>query len=164
MSTVQTSRPVRTRIGAAALAGAGVAALALGVITPGQAAADTRTYALNDCINISPNIVDVPYHPTSAFVSEYAGSTYIHIQYNSLWLGVGYNSSARLDWRNLQTGLRGSKTVRSKVTPPNTGVHTYQIPTSQIGTGRVQVTLTSTNSNALWAIPARSCGGTIVTR
>ncbi|MFC3243017.1 hypothetical protein ACFOJ6_12390 [Gordonia humi] len=121
-----------------------------------------RSTLLRDCINISPNIVDLPYLPHRAIVSEYAGTTYIQIDYGSLWVGVGYDSTARLDWRNLNTGRSGTMVDHSRVRPPNTGVHNYSLPRTTFGPGKVKLTLTTTNSNALWSIPARSCSGTVV--
>ena len=138
------------------------AALTAAAAAPGDAAAATKAYPLNNCINISPNIVDVPYMPSRAIVSEYAGTTYIAIDYTSYWIGVGYDSAARLDWHNLQTNRRGTLHTRSHVSPPYSGVHNFTVPRAMFGPGKVKLTLTTTNSNALWAIPARSCSGVVV--
>lgn len=149
----------RTRLAAVAAA-LGIAATGL-LSGTGSAEAATIAYPLNDCINISPNIVDLPYAPTRAMVSEYAGTTYIQIDYSSLWLGIGYDSVARLDWHNLKTNKRGTLIDHSVVRPPNTGVHNFTVPRDSFGPGQVRLTLSTVNRNALWSIPARSCGGTV---
>lgn len=87
------------------------------VCTPGTAAAST-TYPLHGCINISPNIVDAPYMPSRVIVSKYAANTYLIIDYTSYWIGVGYDSAVRLDWKNLATGQKGTRFARSQVRPP----------------------------------------------
>ena len=153
------STRIRTRIAAATIAAMGVVGVAAATGT-GDAAAD-GAYPLNNCIGLSPNIVDAPYWPTRAIVAQYAGKTYITTEFSSYWFGVGYESTARLDWRNLQTGQRGSMTNRSAVKPPYTGTHVFTIPTNRIGKGRVQVTLSTVNRNAVWALPTPTCGGVI---
>ncbi|AUH67124.1 MULTISPECIES: hypothetical protein [Gordonia] len=161
MPTLPTHRrSLRTRVLAAAVAAAAVVSSLLA--GAGSAGAVTREYPLHGCLNVSPNIVDMPYRPFRAIVSEYAGTTYIQIDYGSLWIGVGYDSVARLDWHNLQTGRKGTMIDHSQVRPPNTGVHNFSLPRSTFGPGRVQLRLSTVNRNALWAIPARSCGGVVV--
>jgi len=147
-------------VAATAVALGAVAASA--AITPGAAEAAT-TYPLHNCLNISPNIVDVPYMPSRVIVSKYQDNTYLTIDYTSYWIGIGYASAVRLDWKNLQTGKTGTRFVRSHVRPPYQGTHQFQIPTAALGPGKVKLTMSTVNSNALWAIPARSCSGTIVT-
>lgn len=161
MSTMSVRRlPCRTQLAATALA---VAAAATSAVTgTGDAEAVTREYPLHNCVNISPNIVDLPYMPTRVFVSDYAGKTYLQITYGSLWLLTGYDSVARLDWHNLRTDQRGTLIDHSSVRPPNTGVHNFTIASSAFGPGKVRLTLSTVNRNALWAIPARSCSGTVV--
>ena len=154
-------RPSRIRVAAVAAAGVLGATAATIVGGTGDASA-TAEFPLRDCINISPNIVDLPYMPTRAFVSEYADTTYIQVQYGSYWIGVGYDSVSRLDWRNLSTGKHGTLVDRSWVRPPNTGVHNFDLPSSKFGPGKDKLTLSTTNSNAMWSIPARSCSGTVV--
>lgn len=141
-----------------------LAATAVSVAAPGTAnAAADRVYPLHDCINISPNIVDMPYRPYRVIVSKYRENAYLLIDYTSYWIGVGYDSAARLDWTNLTTGQKGTRFQRSHVSPPYQGTHQFQIPTAALGPGKVKVTLSTVNSNALWSIPARSCSGVIVT-
>lgn len=161
MSDRSTRRlPAWTRIAAAAVATAAAAAAL--VAGAGTAEAATKEYPLHDCINVSPNIVDMPYMPSRVIISEYAGTTYMQVDYSSLWIGVGYDSVARLDWHNLKTNKRGTLVDHSVVRPPNTGVHNFTIKRSTFGPGKVNVTLSTVNRNALWAIPARSCSGTVV--
>ncbi|MGB6245857.1 hypothetical protein [Gordonia sp. (in: high G+C Gram-positive bacteria)] len=155
--------PSRTRTRLAALVVAAAAtASAFTSVTAGQARADAREFPLHGCANISPNIVDLPYLPSRAIVSDYAGTTYLQIDYGSLWIGVGYDSVARLSWHNLQTGRHGTLVDHSRVRPPNTGVHNFSLPTAEFGPGKVKLTLSTVNRNALWSIPARTCGGTVV--
>ncbi|EGD55438.1 hypothetical protein [Gordonia neofelifaecis] len=153
-------RTLRSRLTAAAVAVGAVAASVVAGI--GHADAVTKEYPLHDCINISPNIVDLPYMPTRVFVSDYAGTTYMQITYGSYWIGVGYDSVARLDWTNLTTNRKGTLIDKSWVRPPNTGVHNFTLPSRDFGPGKVKLTLSTVNRNALWAIPARSCGGVVV--
>ncbi len=166
MSVRSTHRPsarrtsVRARAAAAAVALTTVAASLMA--GAGDAGAATKVYPLHDCINISPNIVDLPYMPTRAMVSEYANTTYIQIDYSSYWLGIGYDSAARLDWHNLKTGKKGTLVDNSRVRPPYPGVHNFSINRGAFGPGEVKLTLSSVNRNALWAIPARSCSGTVI--
>ncbi|GAC79093.1 MULTISPECIES: hypothetical protein [Gordonia] len=151
---------VRTRLAAGAVAAAGAAAL---ILAPaGDASAVTKTYPIGDCTNLSPNVVDMPYQPNRVFVSEYAGTVYMQITYGSLWLGLGYDSHARLAWKNLQTGRNGVLVDNSIVRPPNTGVHNFTVKRSTFGPGKVRLTLTTTNRNAVWAVPARTCTSTVV--
>ncbi|MFT3901214.1 MAG: hypothetical protein QM728_13355 [Gordonia sp. (in: high G+C Gram-positive bacteria)] len=144
-------------------AGAAAAAVALGVVGAGPAAAD-RVYPLTNCTAMSPNVVDLPYSPTRVIVSEYAGKTYLTTEFNSVWLGVGYTSRMRLDYRNLRTGQRGVRFSTRHVSPPYTGTHQIVIATSSLGRGPVRLVLNATNSNALWSIPAPTCTSTIVVR
>ncbi|WP_161893559.1 hypothetical protein [Gordonia spumicola] len=151
---------IRTRLAAGAVAAAGV--LALVAAPAGDAGAATKSYPLGDCTNLSPNVVDLPYQPNRVFVSEYAGTTYLQITYSSAWMLVGYSSHARLDWKNLTTGRHGVLVDNSVVRPPNTGVHNFTVKRSTFGPGKVKLTLTTTNRNAVWAVPARSCTSTVV--
>ncbi|MBM7366051.1 hypothetical protein [Gordonia hydrophobica] len=161
MST-RSSRPTTLTRLAATAAAAGVLAAAFAV--PGTAqAADAKEYPLHDCINISPNIVDMPYMPHRVIVSKYESNTYLQIDYTSYWIGVGYDSSVRLDWKNLKTGQKGTTFQRNHISPPYQGTHNFTIPTAKLGPGKVKLTMSTVNSNALWAVPARSCSGTIVT-
>ncbi|QKT08583.1 hypothetical protein HUN08_16280 [Gordonia sp. X0973] len=155
------TRSIRTRIGAAALAvGTAAAAVAVG----SGAANAARVYPLTNCTAPSPNIVDLPYNPTRVIVSEYAGNTYLTTEFNSLWVGVGYHSRMRLDFRNLHTGQRGMRISNRNVSPPYTGTHQITIPTRQLGRGPVRLVLTAVNSNALWSIPAPTCSTVISVR
>ena len=159
--TTSSRTTIRRRLAAITLA---LAATAASVTTPGAANADeSKTYPLNDCINISPNIVDVPYMPRRVIVSKYEADTYLLIDYTSYWIGVGYDSAARLDWKNLTTGQKGTTFQRGHISPPYQGTHQFRIPTAKLGPGKVKLTLSTVNSNALWSIPARSCSGVIVT-
>ena len=158
------STNTRTRAAAAAVAVFGAAGLALST-GPGDAnAAPSAEYPIGTCFGMSPNVVDVPYMPRRVIVSDYAGTTSLAIDYTSYWIGVGYDSTATLDWHNLRTGKRGTLTSRSHVSPPYQGVHNFTIPTKTIGTGKVGVTLNTVNRNALWSVPATTCGGTITVR
>ncbi|MGV9713887.1 hypothetical protein ACWDTI_24880 [Gordonia sp. NPDC003424] len=127
----------------------------------GAAPTGDRVYPLSSCFGLSPNIVDTPYNPTRALVSQYDGNTYIATEYSSLWLGVGYSSSARLDWHNLRTGKRGSIVSNTRTQPPYSGIHYFVAPTRRLGPGPVRITLSTVNRNALWSIPAQTCSGTI---
>ena len=154
----------RTRVTTAAVAVVGAAGLALTTGPGGAGAAPSAEYPIATCFGLSPNVVDVPYMPRRVIVSDYAGTTYLAVDYTSYWIGVGYNSDARLDWHNLRTGKRGTLTSRSHVSPPYQGVHNFTIPTRTIGTGKVRVTLNTVNRNAVWSVPATTCGGTITVR
>ncbi|MFW0796657.1 hypothetical protein AAFP30_22825 [Gordonia sp. CPCC 205515] len=94
-------------------------------------------------------------------VGRYGGFTTVYTGYNSLWLGIGYDSAARFDWHNLNTGKRGVQFSNTATRPPNAGTHGFSIPDRTIGNGRVQITLSTFNRNALWAIPAQTCSTTI---
>ena len=159
---MQKRKSLRARLGVAATAIA-IGAGALTATATGAGTANAAgTYPLNGCIGLSPNIVDQPYMPTRALVSDYDGRTYITTEYSSLWLFVGYDSTARLDWHNLSTGKRGS--LFSNGSPAEWrvgGTHNFAIATRTIGPGRVKITLNSVNRNALWSIPAASCSGYI---
>ncbi|MFW0796659.1 hypothetical protein AAFP30_22835 [Gordonia sp. CPCC 205515] len=144
---------------ATAIAAGTLAAATAG--TAGAAPTGDRVYPLSSCFGLSPNIVDTPYNPTRAMVSQYDGTTYIATEYSSLWLGVGYSSSARLNWHNLRTNKRGTIVSNTSVKPPYSGIHYFTAPTRTIGPGPVRVTLSSVNRNALWAIPAQTCSATI---
>ncbi|ALG85945.1 hypothetical protein [Gordonia phthalatica] len=159
--TTEMRHQTARKIAATAVA---LAATAASVAAPGTANADqSKTYAMHDCINISPNIVDMPYRPYRVIVSKYLSNTYLVIDYTSYWIGVGYDSAARLDWKNLTTGQKGTRIARNHISPPYPGTHQFQIPTAKLGPGKVKLTLSTVNSNALWAVPARSCSGVIVT-
>lgn len=151
---------IATRIGVAALAAATAGALALGA---GRAHAD-GVYPLTSCLAPSPNIVDLPYNPTRVIVAEYAGDTYLTTEFNSVWVGMGYQSSMRLDYQNLRTGQRGSRFSTRNVSPPYTGTHVFTIRTSQLGRGPVRLVLATTNRNALISIPAPTCTTVITVR
>ncbi|MXP21938.1 hypothetical protein GIY30_11315 [Gordonia sp. HNM0687] len=146
---------------AVAIAAAGT--LGLATATAADAAAATE-HRLTQCIGLSPNIVDIPFLPNRAIVAQYAGKTYIAVDFTSYWIGVGYRSDARLDWHNLRTGKHGVLRSTTHISPPYQGVHNFVIDTAAIGRGNVAITLGATNSNALWSIPAISCSGTIVVR
>ncbi|WP_238422233.1 hypothetical protein [Gordonia sp. 'Campus'] len=153
------STRMTTRLAAAAVALA--AAAGLGVAATGEAGAVTREFPLSNCVGVSPNIVDVPFLARRAIVSTYAGNAYIASDFTSYFPG-GYQSTARLDWRNLSTGKRGTKLSNVRVNPPYQGVHYFVIPVGEIGRGRVAVNFSAVNRNALWSIPSTSCGGTVV--
>ncbi len=161
--TTDMAPTTRTRVCAATVAVLGAAGLVVAT-GPGQARAASAEYPISTCFGLSPNIVDFPYIPRRVIVSDYAGTTYLAVDYTSYWIGVGYDSDARLDWHNPRTGKRGSLTSHNHVRPPYQGVHNFTIPTKTIGTGQVRVTLNTVNRNALWSIPATSCGGTITVR
>ncbi|GAC66847.1 hypothetical protein [Gordonia soli] len=145
-----------------------VAAAAVGLISAQSAAtgapapSTSRGFPINNCFGLSPNIVDVPYAPSQVVVGQYDGWTNVMVTYGSLWLLTGYDSVARFDWRHLDNGKRGTFVSNSNVRPPNTGVHGFTWPRNQPGKGRVEVTLSTVNRNALWEIPATTCKGTIV--
>ncbi|ATD69560.1 MULTISPECIES: hypothetical protein [Gordonia] len=147
-----------TRLAAAALALA--AAAGLGLSGTGEAAA-SREFPVSTCIGPSPNVIDLPFMVRRAIVDTYAGNAYIAADFPSYFPG-GYQSSLRMDWHNQSTGKRGSKLSNTRVRPPYQGVHYFVIPVSQIGRGRVDVTFSAVNSNALWSVPSTSCRGTIV--
>ena len=151
---------VATRLGVAALAAATAGALAAGA---GSAHAD-GVYPLTSCLAASPNIVDMPYNPTRVIVAQYADDTYLTTEFNSVWVGMGYQSSMRLDYRNLRTGQRGTRFSTRNVSPPYTGTHVFTIRTSQLGRGPVRLTLATTNRNALISIPAPTCTTVITVR
>ncbi|MDL9936185.1 hypothetical protein QSJ18_05475 [Gordonia sp. ABSL1-1] len=153
---------IRTRIAATVLTATGAAALLVGGTAGPAAAAPGGVYPLHNCINLSPNIVDLPYNPSRVIVSQYRDRTYLAIDYTSVWIGAGYDSVARIDWHNLNTHKRGVIVGRNHVSPPYQGTHQVDVPTASIGRGKVALRLTTTNRNALWAVPARTCGGTIV--
>lgn len=125
----------------------------------GTASADGE-YPLSQCFGPSPNIVDTPYMPNRIFVGSYQGTNWVTVTYGSLWIGVGYDSTAWLEWQ--QGNKRGTKVSHSRVVPPNTGVHTFVFTPGEAAPGAVKVTLRSVNRNALWSIPATSCSGTLV--
>lgn len=154
------STKLRTRAAATLISVSAAAAMTVagGV---GQANA-SQEFPIPNCIGVSPNIVDIPFKLSNAIVSQYQDTTWITVTYGSLWVGVGYDSAVRLDWRNPATGQSGTKLSESRVVPPNTGVHSFQFPTEQIGKGRVEVSFSSVNRNALWAIPALTCSGSVV--
>ncbi|MEE4022193.1 hypothetical protein V1Y59_03795 [Gordonia sp. PKS22-38] len=156
---------LRTRVAAtaAAIAVTSAGIVGLSTATAGEANAATE-HALNGCVGLSPNIVDIPFWPRRAIVAQYAGQTYISVDFPSYWLFVGYRSDARLDWHNTRTNKRGVLRSTEQVRPPYQGVHDFVIPTNAIGRGNVNVTLSATNSNALWSIPSIPCSGTIVVR
>ena len=78
---------------------------------------------------------------------------------------MGYQSSMRLDYRNLRTGQRGTRFFLPRnVSPPYTGTHVFTIRTSQLGRGPVSLTLATTNRNALISIPAPTCTTVITVR
>lgn len=148
-----------TRLAAAAIAL--TSAAGLGVAATGDANAVSREYPLSTCVGLSPNVVDVPFLARRTIVSTYAGNAYVAADFTSYFPG-GYQSSARLDWHNLATGKRGSKVSNVRVNPPYQGVHYFVIPVNQIGKGRVNVTFSAVNRNALWSVPSTSCSGSIV--
>lgn len=163
--TMSVRQSLRHRVAAAAAAVAITGAGVVGLTTAaaGEAAAATE-YRMTQCLGLSPNIVDVPFMPSRAIVAQYGGKTYIAVDFTSYWIGVGYRSDARLDWHNTRTNKRGVLRSTTHISPPYQGVHNFVINTSAIGTGRVNITLNATNSNALWAIPAIACNGSIVIR
>lgn len=154
------STKLRTRAAVAMISVAGAACMTV-VGGVGQANA-SQEFPIPNCIGVSPNIVDIPFKLSNAIVSQYEDTTWITVTYGSLWVGVGYESAVQLDWHNPATGQRGTKLSDSRVVPPNTGVHNFQFPTEQIGQGRVEVSFSAVNRNALWAIPALTCSGGVV--
>lgn len=156
-----------TRIRTTVAASATAAALTIGTLTglthgAGDASAQyNRPFPLSNCFGLSPNIVDVPFMPPGVNVSEYGGFTTVTATFSSLWLGVGYDSHAKLTWQHLGNGKRGTLHSSAVTRPPNTGVLGFNFPKNQPGKGRVKVTLSAVNSNALWSIPAQSCSGVI---
>ncbi|MEE3849971.1 hypothetical protein VZC37_06480 [Gordonia sp. LSe1-13] len=155
---------LRTRVAAtaAAIAVTGAGIVGLSTATAGEATADR--HPLPGCIGLSPNIVDLPFWPETVDVAQYTGKTYISVDFTSYWLFVGYRSDARLDWHNPGAKKRGVLFSSTQVQSPYVGVHWFVIPTNAIGRGNVNVTLSATNSNALWSIPSIPCSGTIVVR
>lgn len=153
--------PLKTAAAALAVTGA-LATSLLGGVAPATAA--SAAYPLANCMGLSPNIADLPYNPTRAIVADYAGTTYITTEFSSLWVGVGYQSVARLDLRNLANGRHVVKTSNRRVSPPYVGTHVFTLPTSQIGTGRVKAVLSTVNNNGLWSIPTPTCSGIITVR
>ncbi|MFT4201477.1 MAG: hypothetical protein QM634_12195 [Gordonia sp. (in: high G+C Gram-positive bacteria)] len=136
---------------------------ATAAVGAGAAHAD-RVYPLTSCTAPSPNIVDLPYNPTRVIVSEYAGNTYLTTEFTSLWVGVGYDSHMRMDFRNLRTGQRGVRFSNRHVSPPYTGTHQITIRTSSLGRGPVRLVLRTVNNNPLWSIPAPTCSAVINVR
>ena len=162
---MQISTRLRRRMGIAATV---LAVSTAAVTTAGTGDADAgpvRTYPLSGCIGLSPNIIDRPYMPTQLIVDQSEGYTYLTVYFNSMWLLVGYDSTARLDWHNLSTNKKGSQfSGGSKMVWGLDGTHSFAFRTRTIGTGRVKITLNSVNRNALWAIPALSCSAYIRVR
>ena len=153
-------RGIRRRAGIAAAAVV-VGAGAVTAVGAGSAEADTH-YPLRGCIGLSPNVVDVPYQPTTLSVAKVDDHTFIDTSYNSLWVFAPYESFARLEWRNLATNKRGSMTKKAYPAPWGVGgIHSFRIPTRDIDRGPVKVTLSALNRNALWSIPSQSCSGTV---
>ncbi|MBD0861793.1 hypothetical protein IA539_11300 [Gordonia sp. zg691] len=150
-----------TRLASAAIALATAAVLGVAGTGTGDAAPVSREFPLSNCVGLSPNVVDVPFLARRTIVSTYGGNAYIAVDFPSYFPG-GYQSAARLDWRNPGTGKRGTKISNVRVNPPYQGVHYFVLPQKQIGKGRVDVTFSAVNRNALWAIPSTSCTGTIV--
>ena len=154
---------IRTRIAA----GASSIALVAGLTAAGIGAADAapsseRGFPMTRCIGLSPNIIDYPFDVTGVTVSQYDGFTQIRTGFFSWWLGVGYDSVARLDWQHLDNKKRGTLFTNASARPPAAGVLGFNFPRNEPGKGRVKITLSAVNRNALWAIPATSCTGTVV--
>ncbi|MFT4397918.1 hypothetical protein ACLTEW_23615 [Gordonia lacunae] len=153
---------VRFRIATGAAALAFAASLLVGAAGPASAAPSSdRSFPISNCFGISPNIVDTPFMPRGVSVGHYDGWTTVMVTYSSLWLGVGYDSVARFDWRHLSNGKRGTFISSTSTRPPNTGTHGFSWPRYQPGKGRVELTLSAVNRNALWAIPTTTCKAVI---
>lgn len=152
---------VQIKAAAAGFAVAGALAATMVGGTGAASAAPSAAYPLGNCLNLSPNVVDLPYNPTRVIVADYAGKSYLTTEFSSLW---GYQSRVRLDLRNQATGRHIVKFFDRRVSPPYVGTHVFTFPTSQIGKGRVTAVLTSANSNPVWTVPPKSCSGVIVIR
>ncbi|MFW0789536.1 hypothetical protein [Gordonia sp. CPCC 205333] len=148
---------IRSAVAAVVAAGALATSIAGGT---GQASA-LAAYRLTSCIGLSPNVVDFPYNPTLLYVDQFRGKTILSVDASSYW---GYQSAMRFDLRNLQTGKRLTVRTDQRVLPPNTGFHKIYISPSRIGKGRVKVTLSTVNRNALWSVPATTCSAVVAIR
>lgn len=159
-------RPTRARVAAGLLA-VGLTTGVLGATGAAEAQAapsTTRGFPLTQCFGLSPNVVDTPWMPRNVAVEQYDGYTTVLTTYSSVWLFIGYESVARLDWQQLSTGNRGTLFSTSRTSPPNTGVNGFNFPRHRAPKGKVRVTLSAVNRNALWAIPSNSCTGVIEIR
>ncbi|MDL9946900.1 hypothetical protein QSJ19_15150 [Gordonia sp. ABSL11-1] len=155
--------PARLRFATAVTALALAAGSLVGTAGAASAApASERSFPINNCFGVSPNIVDTPFMPRGVIVGHYDGWTNVMVTYSSLWLGVGYDSVARFDWRHLDNGKRGTFISSTATRPPNTGTHGFTWPRYQPGKGRVELTLSAVNRNALWSIPTNTCKTVIV--
>lgn len=147
--------------GAVAVAAAGIT-----IAAAGTASAETEV-PMSRCWGISPNIVDQPFAPARAWVDQYeylpskfaSGQGAINIRdVSSLWaiFGGGYDSTGRLDWRNLSNGRTGTVVNTARIRNPGNGNLRFDVDT---GPGDVEITLSAVNSNGLWSIPTTSCSG-----
>lgn len=151
---------IRTRLttglAAAAIAASSLAALS---VSPGTAHAEAVA-PLDRCWGISPNIIDQPYSTARLFVSG-AGPGKVTAavrDVSTFWIfSGGYESAGRLDWHNLTTNRKGTAFDTAKI-GLYVGGPTFKLNT---GPGRVRVTLSAVNRNALWTIPSTACSGTL---
>ena len=151
----------RAAIAAAAALSITAGALGVGAVAAGEASAEIEV-PMTRCFGLSPNVIDQPFAPARAFVYQQRPGT-ADVAINdiaSLWFFAGgYQSDGRLDWRNLDNGRKGTAVKRSPVSYPGNSSMTFPISP---GTGRVELTFSAVNRNALWAIPTTSCTGTVV--
>ena len=154
---------IRTRL-TTGLAAAAIAASSFAALSVGSGTAHAETVApLERCWGISPNIVDQPYSTARLFVSRTGPGrvTAAVRDISSFWtFSGGYESVGRLDWHNLTNNRKGTAFNTAKI-GLYVGGPTFALDT---GPGKVRVTLSAVNRNALWAIPTTACSGTITVR
>ncbi|WP_068272580.1 hypothetical protein [Aldersonia kunmingensis] len=139
--------------------------LAAGIVIVGAGSASAETeLPMTRCLGPSPFIVDQPYAPARLWVEQNESGTVTLALRDvaSLWFFAGgYQSQARLDWRNPATGASGTEFTTQLVGYPGGQPGRFHFVS---GPGPVELTLSAFNWHALWGVPSTSCTGVVQVR
>ncbi len=137
----------------------------VGLAAAGTAAAETPV-PTSTCFGLSPNIIDQPFNVSQVYTYQPApGKIDVLVRGASspfaLVNRVGYRSTGKLVWRNLNTGRTGTAVNTATIALSSGGPSFNNLTT---GRGKVRFTLSVVNRNSVLVIPTSSCGGTVTVR
>lgn len=137
-----------------------VVALAAGAVVAGTAAGagaagadiETSEYVAQNCIGLSPNIIDNPYYGGVTVYPDGNGRISVTWGNPSIW---GYRTDGTLTWKNLRTGRSGQSNAHFTHDAEGAG-SSAEIAT---GPGPVRITTRAMNRGPFLTLAAPTCTG-----